>query len=223
MKTFKDYLAEADYEFAQSGTSIPDDQQDAEYARRLKLFGYDHNGEGTFQVPFKDLWTGEEGYATEYTRHISLVDPDYKHKYAEMHWEDPANLKAQIEAVKTSKPGTWGTSDRMSDTAFKSARIATLTQGIKDAEHYQQIKDKIPQLLKQGSKPGKPGGKPSAQFDPKVKELQDKILAKDPNALPKYGADGLMGPETRAAMQRLGIKSDDSTLQRMKDLARFKS
>ena len=41
--------------------------------------------------------------------------------------------------------------------------------------------------------------------DPKVKALQQQILKKDPNALPKYGADGRMGSETRAAMQRLGI------------------
>lgn len=42
-------------------------------------------------------------------------------------------------------------------------------------------------------------------FDPKVQELQKQILAKDPNALPKYGADGRMGKETRDAMARLGM------------------
>jgi hypothetical protein len=36
--------------------------------------------------------------------------------------------------------------------------------------------------------------------DPKVKALQDAILAVDPGALPKYGADGRMGTETQTAM-----------------------
>lgn len=52
-----------------------------------------------------------------------------------------------------------------------------------------------------------------------VKDLQDLILAKDPNALPKYGADGKMGDETRAAMKKLGI-AESSELQRILDLAR---
>ena len=46
------------------------------------------------------------------------------------------------------------------------------------------------------------------KFDPKVKAIQDKILAKDPNALPKYGADGKLGQETQTAMKRLGITAE---------------
>jgi hypothetical protein len=60
----------------------------------------------------------------------------------------------------------------------------------------------------------------SNKSDPKVKELQDRILTKDPNALPKFGADGQMGPETRAAMTRLGIK-ESLELQRILDIAKF--
>jgi hypothetical protein len=60
----------------------------------------------------------------------------------------------------------------------------------------------------------------SNKADPKVKALQDRILAKDPNALPKYGADGKMGPETRAAMAKLGIK-ESLELQRILDLSKF--
>ncbi len=60
----------------------------------------------------------------------------------------------------------------------------------------------------------------SAKFDPKVKALQDRILAKDPKALPRYGADGIMGPETRGAMQRLGIK-ESNDLQRIIDLIKY--
>ena len=69
--------------------------------------------------------------------------------------------------------------------------------------------------------PTKPnqGGNPTAPADPKVQELQKRILAKDPNALPKYGADGRMGPETQAAMTRLGIsESNKSLAETMKDL-----
>lgn len=53
-----------------------------------------------------------------------------------------------------------------------------------------------------------------------VKDIQDRILAKDPKALPKFGADGQMGPETRAAMARLGIK-ESLELQRILDIAKF--
>lgn len=52
-----------------------------------------------------------------------------------------------------------------------------------------------------------------------VKDLQDLILARDPDALPKYGADGRMGDETRAAMKKLGL-AESSELQRIIDLAR---
>ena len=52
-----------------------------------------------------------------------------------------------------------------------------------------------------------------------VKDLQDLILARDPDALPKYGADGKMGDETRAAMKKLGIV-ESTELQRIIDLAR---
>jgi len=62
------------------------------------------------------------------------------------------------------------------------------------------------------------GGKPTQD----VKALQQRILAKDPNALPKHGVDGRMGPETRAAMQRLNIKENTmpqkSLAETMRDL-----
>ena len=57
----------------------------------------------------------------------------------------------------------------------------------------------------QSGQPNPPGAGP---VDPKVKALQQRILAKDPNALPKYGADGRMGAETQAAMQRLKIQEN---------------
>jgi hypothetical protein len=39
-------------------------------------------------------------------------------------------------------------------------------------------------------------------FDPKVKVMQKAILAKDPNALPRFHDDGTLGPETAAAMAK---------------------
>ena len=39
-------------------------------------------------------------------------------------------------------------------------------------------------------------------FDPKVQTMQKAILAKDPRALLKFGADGKLGPETAAAMTK---------------------
>jgi hypothetical protein len=42
----------------------------------------------------------------------------------------------------------------------------------------------------------------SIPVDPKVKTMQDELLAKDPNALPRFGADGKLGPETAAAMAK---------------------
>ena len=214
MKNFKQYLAEAEYQYAGGDQGM----DNAEYERRLKLFGYDHGGAAEFQIPYKDLWTGEEGWSTGYTRQQSLVNPDYKYMDAAIDFRDPATIRGNIEDVKKN-PKHWGGSDpRFSVTGMASGRIAELTQALKDAEHYQKIKDQIPQLLKQGSKGKVPGT--SAKSDPKVKELQDKILAKDPNALPKFGADGVMGKETRAAMQRLGIK-ESLELQRILDIAKF--
>jgi hypothetical protein len=53
------------------------------------------------------------------------------------------------------------------------------------------------------AKPGTPTEKIKAiPVDPKVKSMQDEILAKDPKALPKFGADGKLGSETVAAMAK---------------------
>jgi hypothetical protein len=44
--------------------------------------------------------------------------------------------------------------------------------------------------------------------DPEIQAMQKKILAKDPNALPKYGADGRMGPETQAALAKYVMSTE---------------
>ena len=55
-----------------------------------------------------------------------------------------------------------------------------------------------------GTAPAGQGAKAGPK-DPKVAHIQNKILAIDPNALPKFGADGRMGAETRAAMQKYNV------------------
>jgi hypothetical protein len=84
--------------------------------------------------------------------------------------------------------------------------ISTGAAGInigRDAyKHFNKPSSGEPAQTQPTAQPTKPG------FDPKVKALQDKILAKDPNALPKYGADGRMGSETQAAMKKYGITAE---------------
>ena len=75
----------------------------------------------------------------------------------------------------------------------------------------------------EGNQGGQTTAPPGAgPVDSKVKALQQRILAKDPNALPKYGADGRMGPETQAAMARLKIQEttmpQKSLAETMRDL-----
>ena len=56
-----------------------------------------------------------------------------------------------------------------------------------------------------GQKP-RPNAGGKIPYSAEVEKLQQMILKKDPNALPKYGADGRLGSETLGAAQRLGIK-----------------
>jgi len=77
--------------------------------------------------------------------------------------------------------------------------------------------DELPDFNKTGNKgngaggnvnkadatPGTPIEKiKSIPVDPKVKAMQDEILAKDPKAFPKFGADGKLGSETAAVMAK---------------------
>jgi len=72
-----------------------------------------------------------------------------------------------------------------------------------------QLNDLVGQLEKSGSGAGASKTnttidnttKKLSPVDPKIKALQNAILAIDPKALPKYGADGRMGPETQTAMK----------------------
>lgn len=54
------------------------------------------------------------------------------------------------------------------------------------------------------TQPTKGGAAP----DPEIQAMQKKILAKDPNALPKHGADGRMGPETQAALAKYVMSTE---------------
>jgi hypothetical protein len=56
--------------------------------------------------------------------------------------------------------------------------------------------------------------------NPTIIQIQKKILAKDPNALPKFGADGRMGTETQTAMKKYGItmESKSSIMMELENL-----
>ena len=43
---------------------------------------------------------------------------------------------------------------------------------------------------------------PGGRKDPKIKAFQDEVLLTDKKAFPKHGADGIMGPEVRAAIEK---------------------
>jgi hypothetical protein len=147
-----------DYTFAQSGTSIEyEDETElgVEMDRRLKLFDYDRDGASEFTIPFDDQWTGKTGYTTGHSRHVQIVDPDYKKVFGSVDWQDPEGLRRNIKAVRNGDPENyappWGDGS-MPATVFASAQIAQYEQGVKDAEHFQRTKARMPELLKQTDK-----------------------------------------------------------------------
>jgi hypothetical protein len=158
-----------DYTFAQSGTSIEHEDEaelSVEMDRRLKLFGYDRDGASEFTIPFDDLWTGKTGYTSGHSRHVQLVDPDYKKVYGSIDWQDPEGLRGNIKAVRNGNPANYSprpgdapergeNTGRMPDTVFASAQIAQFEQGVKDAEHFQKTVARMPDLLKQTDKDSK--------------------------------------------------------------------
>jgi len=213
MKSFREYLAEADYEYA-GGTHLSQD----ELRNRARKFGFTNHGK---QIPF--TVPGVDGtYSFEHTVHAALLDPDFQGIDAskgDLDPRDPSQIQANIDNAIRDFQQTPNKHN-----AFRIANYKTMKQ---DAEQYQKIKNQLPKSgqsvsgdnTSQTVAPGQ-SGKTLLPVDPKVKELQDRILAKDPNALSKYGADGRMGPETRAAMARLGIK-ESLELQRILDIAKF--
>ena len=151
-----------DYEYSQSGTSIEHEDEEelgVEMDRRLKLFDYDRAGASEFTIPFDDLWTGKSGYTTGHSRHVQLVDPDYKKVFGSIDWQDPEGLRRNIKAVRTDDPENYAPKNwddgGIPATVYASAQIAQFEQGVKDAEHFQKTKARMPDLLKQTDKDSK--------------------------------------------------------------------
>jgi hypothetical protein len=74
----------------------------------------------------------------------------------------------------------------------------------KEKENPENEPEKTSDTTPVTTQPAKDGPAP----DPEIQAVQKKILAKDPNALPKYGADGRMGPETQAAMAKYVMSTE---------------
>lgn len=93
------------------------------------------------------------------------------------------------------------------------AGAASEISGIRDKHNMNTLMNREKELAATGGKDNKTTPQSSQKVQPatnipysaEVEKLQKMMLAKDPNALPKHGADGKMGPETIAAAKRLGI------------------
>jgi hypothetical protein len=231
MKTFKDYLVEAEYKTTAGDDWIPLTREEA--LRRFKQFGFTNHGK---TITWQDADGGEWSY--EHACHEALVNPTFEFGRG-LDERDPQAIQRVIDMYKnTPERGIPGQADY---------EIANKTTMKEDAVQYQKIKDQLPPppdeeetkgkttyASSMGDRVGKMLGsvtkgavdavssgidsfksafrgnknKTADAQGPKldiVKDLQNLILARDPDALPKYGADGRMGPETRAAMKRLGI------------------
>lgn len=96
--------------------------------------------------------------------------------------------------------------------AIGAAGTASDILGVRDKHNLSTLMNKEKEDAAKANKNQNSGSSGSAQkpavrleYNPEVKKIQDIILQKDPKALPKYGADGKLGPETLAAAKRLGI------------------
>ena len=102
--------------------------------------------------------------------------------------------------------------------AVATAGVASELAGVREKHNTNVQMDREKELAANGGKDTpasgsdqKPAPSGKLQYNPEVEKIQQMILKKDPKALPKYGADGKMGPETITAAQRLGIKLPGSS------------
>jgi len=239
MKSFKDYLAEA--EDIEDLRGMQNDNDDSPYGMAHKWHGFGYCPSDARQraqelakamgLNYADLGITMSGGARRRFSSINTVPTKFfKENPSKGHYSDgqpvadtieiPVNLYtgAEREAVtdpKAPQPA-W---ERLDGEDPGVGCEADLPLGAKHPLRGNTLQKKSTSPADKS--PGSPTtGKPSAKSDPKVRELQDRILAKDPKALPRFGADGIMGKETRAAMQRLGIQ-ESLELQRILDLVKI--
>jgi len=123
--------------------------------------------------------TGVSGdkYDQQIRNQSAKFNTDEDHR--EFNQEHIAKLGQLVDQLKTAKPDPV-TATTTGDTTTGSTTTGSTTTS-QDANTAPQI---------------------NLAFNPEVKKMQDAILQKDPNALPKYHADGKLGQETIGAMQK---------------------
>jgi len=235
MKSFKDYLAEA--EDIEDLRGMQNDNDDSSYGMGGKWHGFGYCPSDARQraqelakamsLNYADLGIIMSSGARRRFSSINTVPTKfYKENPSKGHYGDgqpvadtieiPVNLYTGAEREAVADPKGTSAWERLDGEDPGVGCEADSPLGAKHPLRGNTLQKKSSSPVDKS--PGSPTTeKPSAKFDPKVKELQDRILAKDPKALPRFGADGRMGKETRAAMQRLGIK-ESLELQRILDL-----
>jgi RNA polymerase sigma factor (sigma-70 family) len=192
-------LVEANYSYAVDDEGISPEEQ----LRRAKLLGF----QTPRTVSYKDTDGVEASF--QHTVHGSLLDPnwqtepgkdyDYWVEKGMVAFRDPERLK-KIVAFHQTQLNTQLQQGNEREAKNHAYKIGSMSAHLQDAEQYQRVKDKVAQL-DQGAN-GSATGKKTAPGSNKIQDLQNAILARDPKALPRYGADGKMGKETRAAMAK---------------------
>lgn len=179
---------------------IKDLGQDASDASRgaakALTFGYSDNA----VAGIKSLFKGTR-YADELKRELALTDAA---------WDRSPYLYGAGYALGMAPYFLTG---GVAPLVVGGLGAASELTGLRNSHNKNTMLDREKELANKGkTQPGKtPADSQKVQptnnlpFNAEVQKIQKMMLAKDPKALPKYGADGKMGPETIEAAKRLGI------------------
>ena len=195
-------LVEANYSYAADDESISPEEQ----LRRAKLLGF----QTPRTVSYKDTDGVEASF--QHTVHGSLIDLNWTNNGKDydswvetgmLAFRDPQNLKKNV-AFHQTQLNTQLQQGNEREAKNHAYKIGSMSAHLQDAEQYQRVKDKVAQLSQgaSGSATDKTAAVNSIPVDSNVQKLQQAILKRDPKALPRYGADGKLGKETRTAMAK---------------------
>jgi len=195
-------LVEANYSYAADDEGISPEEQ----LRRAKLLGF----QTPRTVSYKDTDGVEASF--QHTVHGSLIDLNWTNNGKDYHswvekgmvaFRDPQNLKKNV-AFHQTQLNTQLQQGNEREAKNHAYKIGSMSAHLQDAEQYQRVKDKVAQLSQgaSGSATDKTAAVNSIPVDSNVQKLQQAILKRDPKALPRYGADGKLGKETRTAMAK---------------------
>ena len=164
-------------------------------AAKSLTFGYSDNAVAGIKALFKGT-----KYADELKRELALTDAA---------WERSPYLYGAGYALGMAPYFLTG---GVAPLVVGGLGAASELTGVRTDHNKNTMLDREKELANKVKKqPVKPNNDQKVQptnnipYSDEVKKLQDLMLKKDPKALPKYGADGKMGPETIAAAKRLGI------------------